>query len=81
MEVEVFVLIFFRDTFYAAKMQEQMDELDQLKAERQRLLSIQQELQSLNSRFPSVSSVYHTLLSSESRMTKIIVCTTGVKKL
>ncbi|XP_071127243.1 pericentriolar material 1 protein-like isoform X24 [Mytilus edulis] len=42
-----------RDTFYAAKMQEQMDELDELKSERQRLLNIQQELQTLNARFPS----------------------------
>ncbi|XP_052078856.1 pericentriolar material 1 protein-like isoform X7 [Mytilus californianus] len=42
-----------RDTFYAAKMQEQMDELDELKSERQRLLNIQQELQTLNARFPT----------------------------
>lgn len=45
-----------RDTLYAAKMQEQMVELDQLKAERQRLLSIQQELQTLNARFPQADT-------------------------
>lgn len=44
------------DTLYAAKMQEQMEELDQLKTERQRLLSIQQELQTLNARFPPVET-------------------------
>ncbi|KAK3100261.1 hypothetical protein FSP39_017062 [Pinctada imbricata] len=40
-----------RDSYYEAKMQEQIQELDQLKEERRRLLAIQQELQSLHDRF------------------------------
>jgi hypothetical protein len=46
-------------------MQEQMEELDQLKTERQRLLSIQQELQTLNARFPPVSIQHHIMFLSE----------------
>ncbi|XP_056010025.1 pericentriolar material 1 protein-like isoform X3 [Ostrea edulis] len=40
-----------RDSFYEAKMQEQLHELEQLRDERQKLLAIQQELQSLHDRF------------------------------
>ncbi|XP_062615320.1 pericentriolar material 1 protein-like isoform X1 [Saccostrea cucullata] len=40
-----------RDSFYEAKMQEQLQELEQLRDERQKLLAIQQELQSLHDRF------------------------------
>ena len=60
-----FICCYFSDTLYAAKMQEQMEELDQLKTERQRLLSIQQELQTLNARFPPVSIQHHIMFVSE----------------
>lgn len=40
-----------RDSFYEAKMQEQLQELEQLRDERHKLLAIQQELQSLHDRF------------------------------
>lgn len=45
-----------RDSFYEAKMQEQLQELEQLRDERHKLLAIQQELQSLHDRFSVVRS-------------------------
>lgn len=46
-----------RDSFYEAKMQEQLQELEQLRDERHKLLAIQQELQSLHDRFSVVRSL------------------------
>ena len=46
--------MFCRDSFYEAKMQEQLQELEQLRDERHKLLAIQQELQSLHDRFSVV---------------------------
>ena len=51
---KLMLALFCRDSFYEAKMQEQLQELEQLRDERHKLLAIQQELQSLHDRFSVV---------------------------
>ena len=48
-----------RDEYYQGKMKEQMVELDQLKDEKTRLLTIQSQLQTLHDRYQQVSDLSH----------------------
>lgn len=57
LEVKNFVRkwnMYFRDTYYRIKMEEQMNELEDLKNEKSRLLAIQSQLQSLHDKFSQV---------------------------
>uniref|UniRef100_K1R4A2 Pericentriolar material 1 protein n=1 Tax=Magallana gigas TaxID=29159 RepID=K1R4A2_MAGGI len=55
------------DSFYEAKMQEQLQELEQLRDERHKLLAIQQELQSLHDRFSVVRSLSGSPATGETK--------------
>ena len=46
-----------RDEYYQKKMEEQFDELNQLKDEKRRLLAIQGQLQELHDRFQQVKQM------------------------
>lgn len=51
------VVYHYRDSYYQQKMEEQMNELEELKNEKTRLLTIQSQLQSLHDRFTQVQFV------------------------